>query len=697
MKSSVTSSALRRAVVLAASLSTLSPSVHAADAEHAHGLAAAQAAVKAMTTPAGVTATLFAAEPLLVNPSDMDIDHRGRIWVTEGANYRSTFQKWGVLREGGDRIQILADTDGDGTADQAKAFYQDLSINTALGICVLGNRVIVSSAPGVFILTDTNGDDVADTRELLFTCDPRQADHDHAMHAFVFGPDGKLYFNYGNAGGFLRRPPASLKQLPLHGKLDLKEIATGDFVRDIDGREITAQGKPYRQGMAFRCNLDGSNVEVLGHNFRNNYEVAVDSYGTVWQPDNDDDGNQGVRINYVMEGGNYGYTDEITGASWSQKRTGWETEIPRRHWHLNDPGVVPNLLLTGAGSPTGIAFYEGDLLPAVFRGQPIHCDAGPRVVRAYPVTTDGAGYRATIENLLTTQDSWFRPSDVAVSPDGSLYVADWNDAGVGGHYMADQKLETMTGRVIRLAPPGHSARVPKLDLTTPARAVEALKSPNNATRYLAWTALQKSGTAAVAPLEALWKTGPAHLRARALHALARMSGQPAKYLAAGFQDRDPNLRITAYRIARDLNQDILGAAQKLASDANPAVRREVAVSLRRLKSPEVPALWTQLARQYNGSDRWYLEALGIGASGQWDACLEAYLTAIHQDLATPGAADLVWRSRAKATPALLVKLVSASGVTAEQKDRYMRAFDFLTGKEKEEALEELALLQLNAK
>ena len=103
-------------------------------------------------------------------------------------------------------------------ADRARTFYQDLSINTALGICVLGNRVIVSSAPGVFLLTDTDGDDVADKRELLFSCDPKQADHDHAMHAFVFGPDGKLYFNFGNAGGYLRRPPAGMKDLPLHGK-----------------------------------------------------------------------------------------------------------------------------------------------------------------------------------------------------------------------------------------------------------------------------------------------------------------------------------------------------------------------------------------------------------------------------------------------------------------------------------------------
>ena len=59
-------------------------------------------------------------------------------------------------------------------------------------------------------------------------------------------------------------------------------------------------------------------------------------------------------LTYVMEYGNYGYTDEMTGAGWRANRTNIEDSIPFRHWHLNDPGVVPNLLQTGAGSPTGI-------------------------------------------------------------------------------------------------------------------------------------------------------------------------------------------------------------------------------------------------------------------------------------------------------------------------------------------------------
>ena len=144
--------------------------------------------------------------------------------------------------------------------------------------------------------------------------------------------------------------------------------------------------------MVFRCNPDGTGFETLAHNFRNNYEVAVDSFGTLWQSDNDDDGNRGVRINYVMEFGNYGYTDEMTGAGWQSPRTNIETEIPLRHWHLNDPGVVPNLLQTGGGSPTGICVYEGQLAA---RGLPQPGDPLRRRARtssaAYPVQGAGGG------------------------------------------------------------------------------------------------------------------------------------------------------------------------------------------------------------------------------------------------------------------------------------------------------------------
>lgn len=622
--------------------------------------------LRQMQVAEGLEATLFGVEPMVVNPANMDIDSKGRIWVTEGANYR-LFQKWGKLRPGGDRIQVLEDTDGDGIADKVTTFYQGDEVNAALGICVLGDKVIVSCSPNVLVFEDKDGDLKADGPPVKLFTGIHGVDHDHAVHAFVFGPDGKLYFNMGNEGHELHGPD-------------------GKLVVDVDGHEVQANGKPYRQGLALRLNPDGSNVEVLGHNFRNNFELAVDSFGTVWQSDNDDDGNRGVRINYVMEHGNFGYTDEVTGAGWGQKRTGWEEEIPLRHWHLNDPGVVPNLLQTGAGSPTGIAIYEGNLLPAVFQGQIIHCDAGPRVVRAYPVTKNGAGYSATMTNILSSNDNWFRPSDVCVAPDGALYVADWNDSGVGGHYMADQDLATMTGRIYRVAPKGNRPSVPKLDLTSAAGAVAALESPNQATRYLAWQALHQMDAKAEGELKRIWQSSDARMRARALHLLARIHGKTEPYVQAALKDPDSDIRITGLRIAREEGLNVIPLIQGLAKDPSAQVLRECALALRHNASPEAGGLWAQLAEKHVAKDRWNLEALGIGADQQWDAFLGTWLKRVGDQWNSPVGREIVWRSRAKATPDLLVKLINDKSTTEPEKQRYLRAFDFLTGPEKDSAL-----------
>src|SRR5436309_4378652 len=178
------------------------------------GPEAAKASVQSFTVAEGLRATLFASEPMVRNPTDMDIDARGRVWTTEGVNYRSTMRPWGILQPAGDRIVILEDTNGDGVADKETVFYQDPSVNAALGLCVLGNKVIVSDSPNVFVLTDTDGDGQADKRELLFT-GVGGRDHDHGVHAFVFGPDGRLYFCMGNEGKQLCYPLN--KEVPLHG------------------------------------------------------------------------------------------------------------------------------------------------------------------------------------------------------------------------------------------------------------------------------------------------------------------------------------------------------------------------------------------------------------------------------------------------------------------------------------------------
>src|SRR5436190_6771029 len=101
-------------------------------------------------------ATLFASEPKITNPTNLDIDHRGRVWICDVVNYRGNNGK----RPAGDRILILEDTDGDGVADKVTTFYQSRDIDSAMGICVLGDKVIVSAPSNIIVFTKDENDKV---------------------------------------------------------------------------------------------------------------------------------------------------------------------------------------------------------------------------------------------------------------------------------------------------------------------------------------------------------------------------------------------------------------------------------------------------------------------------------------------------------------------------------------------------------
>ncbi len=147
---------------------------------------------------------------------------------------------------------------------------------------------------------------------------------------------------------------------------------------------------------------------------------------------------------------------------------------------------------------------------------PVTPDAKPDEAAAHP----GAGYTASaidVVKLGDNGDRWFRPSDIAVAPDGSLYIADWYDPGVGGHATGDTKGH-LHGRVYRLAPSGFVP--PRIDgdgSTIPGQ-IAALCSPNTATRFLGYTSLLKGGETAVPALRELYRSPNPRLRTGAMAA-----------------------------------------------------------------------------------------------------------------------------------------------------------------------------------
>ena len=468
----------------------------------------------------GLEATLWAAEPMVVNPTNMDIDSRGRVWITEGLNYRITRNRGQQRQEEADRIKILEDTDGDGKADKVTVFA-DKIFPVPMGIAVeeryatdgkyLGCKVFIGNSPDLLVLEDTDGDDKADKRYALLT-GFGGIDSDHGVHGMTLGLDGKLYFTHGDGCCTIDNG---------------RDVGTRNFnVTDKSGRHVWSD----QLANTLRVNRDGTQFEIICDRQRNNYETSLNAFGNIFTSDNDDDGNRGCRVIWAMDGGHYGY----------------HTPGSPRHWGEEVPGNVPKIVGTGNGSPCGIMVYEGGLLPKEYLGAVLEADAGTRQINLFPLTRHASTFRTDYQVFLASDDPWFRPVDMTAAPDGSVFVADWYDAGVGGHSFRDQT----TGRIYRVVPKGTKAQAPKLDLATVHGLIDALKSPVVATQDTARRLLVERAVAERDKVEPevvrLFTEGAPIERARALWVLSQIAGDRAAVDA--LQDKDPRIREQAVRM-----------------------------------------------------------------------------------------------------------------------------------------------------
>src|SRR5262245_22694351 len=313
---------------------------------------------KASLEPAAdLRVQVFAHEPQLFCPSAFDIDEHGRVWVAEGVNYRKAAGPktkeppffLTPFRKSGDRIVVLEDTGGAGKCDKARVFAEGLDITAPKGFAVIGDCVWISQSPNI-VTIEIKPDGTAGKKETVLK-GFGGIHGDHSVHSVTLGPDGRLYGCFGDTGCDTKFP---------------------------DGRRLVTDGKPWRGGCVFRMNHDLTAAQIIAHNFRNGYDVAVDSFGNTFMSDNDeDDGNEFCRFVHVLEGGNYG---------WQPYQKGFD-------WNLESPGVAPILMRTGAGAPAGLCVYEGKLLPQRYHGMPILAECGAGWVGGLRLLPHGAGYR----------------------------------------------------------------------------------------------------------------------------------------------------------------------------------------------------------------------------------------------------------------------------------------------------------------
>ena len=668
--------------------------------DHSYSVVPSDDSTQKLYLPDDLEATLWAEAPMFYNPTNMDIDAKGRVWVTEAVNYRKFNNKpeERLNHPEGERVMILEDTNGDGKADASKVFVTDPDLVSPLGIAVIGNKVIVSCSPNVVVYTDENGDDKPDKKEIMLT-GFGGLDHDHALHAVVAGPDGKYYFNTGNAGPHVvtDRDGWTLRSGSLY-------VGGTPYNKVNHGNQVSDDGRVWTGGMALRINPNGSGLKVMGHNFRNNYETALDSYGNMWQNDNDDQV-VACRTSWLMEGGNAGYFSNDGTRYWQgDQRPG--QPIPVAHWHQEDPGVMPAGDITGAGSPTGVVMYEGDQLGPQYRGMLLSAEAGRNVIFAYKPEPWGAGYRMPRTDLISTfpkvdenykwndvdadTRKWFRPSDIAIGTDGSLYVADWYDPVVGGHQMQDHK---GYGRIYRITPKGKKLSPPKIDLRTTDGQIAALLNPAVNVRALGFEALKEKGEDVVEPVMALLSSPNVYHRARAIFLLAHLGAEGQFEVERLLKAGDPSIRIAALRALRSITPEnskaikALTASQKallpllgnLSTDASAAVRREVAIALRDVPYADCRFMLMNLVNRYDGQDRYYLTALTQAADGKEENLFTDLRTTIPADPIewNQQTANLIWALHPTSAAMLLKKRAEAPQLTADARRQAVVALGFI--------------------
>jgi quinoprotein glucose dehydrogenase len=540
-------------------------------------------AVRKLKLPTGLKLDLWAAEPQLFNPVAICFDEKGRLYVAETHRWKSStydirgYQKWWdddlACRTVADRdamhrkwmgdkaeklneseiVRMIEDSNGDGKADRAEVFadgFNTLADGLAAGVLWRDGSLYLTAIPNLWRLHDPDRTGKAVKKELLHTgYGVRLAFLGHDLHGLVFGPDGKLYFSIGDRGANVKTP---------------------------DGRHLYTPD----QGCVFRCNADGSELEIVYTGLRNPQELAFDEFGNLFTCDNNCDNGDKARWVWLVEGGDSGWR---IGNQWMGKSSPW---IADNQWGLdpNEPAWrLPPLAHVSHG-PSGLAYHPGvAALPARYERHFFLCNC-PGNVLSLAVKPKGAAFEVTdVHEILG--NLW--PSDITFGNDGALYVSDWV-----GAWDKNNK-----GRIFKLTDPA-SATSPMLDEVkkliaegtagkSTADLAGMLAHPDMRIRQNAQFALAAKGAESLSVFADAAKSGKTLLaRVHGIWGLGQIGAKEPKAVEALLPllaDGDAEIRAQAAKVLGDRRA---GAAfdglVKLLSDGSPRVRLFAAISLGKL-------------------------------------------------------------------------------------------------------------------
>ena len=406
----------------------------------------------------GFEISLFADEsrfPQLINPVQMQVDTKGRIW----AAVWPTYPMWEPLKGMGDALVICHDDDKDGKCDRVTEFAK---IQNPLGFEFWNGGVIVTSAPDIWFLKDTDGDDVADVRQILLQ-GVDFADTHHGANNLIMGPDGGIYWQ---SGVFL----VHNYEHPWGPSLQASVSAMYRF----DPRRFT--------------------IAKHADNSPNPHGISFDRWGYHYATD----GTGGRAYQVRPEGNGFKMYELLK----KEVRPVTASEVVSSTHFPDD--MQGDFLICNVIGFLGIKHYDlaRDAKAGTVWGEPAGDELTVKTLNADGTTTD-----ETSRGFLMSGDKNFRPSDLVFGEDGALYFADWHNVIIGHmqHNVRDPNRDKKHGRIYRVTAKGRPLQEPVAIDGQPIPALlENLKHPTDGVRHRTRVELSERDTAEVIAATTEW-------------------------------------------------------------------------------------------------------------------------------------------------------------------------------------------------
>ncbi len=319
------------------------------------------------TLQPGVKLTLLAEHPDLVTPTGIDVDEKGNIWL---ASCHTHFRPQGYVGPEHDEIVVF-----DSNGKNRRVFYNKTDATMHVE-CGPDGWIYLAERDRILRVKDTNGDGVGDLEENLATMNTL-ADYPHnGLSGMAWHPDGGLVFSLGENFG---------KDWTITGTDDTKVSGRGE-------------------GGVFRCTADGKDLRRIARGFWNPFGLLVRKDGEIFAAENDPGSRPPCRLLNVVEGADYGF-QWVYGSAPVHPFVAWNGELR---------GTLGMVHPSGEGPCAVVELGGGVMIPSW----------SDHSIDYFPLTRKGAGYTSERIPLVKGSD-FFRPTCMAVGPDGAFYMNDW--------------------------------------------------------------------------------------------------------------------------------------------------------------------------------------------------------------------------------------------------------------------------------